>query len=72
VPRGITGQGESEGKHRPVRPREERASGEAVLRAGGVGLVLVNDEASRNELIADAHVLPAVQVYLNSTKVTNL
>ncbi|KAF0913837.1 hypothetical protein E2562_024922 [Oryza meyeriana var. granulata] len=52
--------------------------GEAVRRAGGVGLVLANDEATGNEMIADAHVLPATHVtcsdgvallaYLNSTR----
>ena len=52
--------------------------GEAVRRAGGVGLVLANDEASGNEMIADAHVLPATHItytdgrallaYLNSTR----
>lgn len=34
--------------------------GLAVRDAGGVGMVLVNDEASGESLIADAHVLPAV------------
>ncbi|KAB8111014.1 hypothetical protein EE612_048543 [Oryza sativa] len=52
--------------------------GEAVRRAGGAGLVLANDEATGNEMIADAHVLPATHVtysdgvallaYLNSTR----
>ncbi|KAL5205752.1 hypothetical protein ABZP36_033961 [Zizania latifolia] len=52
--------------------------GEAVRRAGGVGLVLANDEATGNEMIADAHVLPATHItysdgaalldYLNATR----
>jgi hypothetical protein len=52
--------------------------GEAVHRAGGAGMVLANDEASGNEMIADAHVLPATHItytdgvkllaYLNSTR----
>lgn len=52
--------------------------GEAVLRAGGVALVLANDESTGDELVADAHVLPATHItysdgaalfsYLNSTK----
>lgn len=52
--------------------------GEAVSRAGGVGLVLANDEATGNEMIADAHVLPATHItysdgvallaYMNSTR----
>ncbi|KAG2635714.1 hypothetical protein PVAP13_2NG382103 [Panicum virgatum] len=51
--------------------------GEAVRRARGAGLVLANDEASGNEMTADAHVLPATHItytdgrallaYLNST-----
>ncbi|KAL6656210.1 hypothetical protein ACP70R_007036 [Stipagrostis hirtigluma subsp. patula] len=36
--------------------------GVAVRQAGGVGLVLANDEASGNEMIADAHVLPATHI----------
>ncbi|KAM0833891.1 hypothetical protein ACQ4PT_063982 [Festuca glaucescens] len=36
--------------------------GETVHRAGGVGLVLANDEATGNEMIADAHVLPATHI----------
>ncbi|KAL6844804.1 hypothetical protein ACP4OV_025463 [Aristida adscensionis] len=36
--------------------------GEAVRRAGGVGLVLANDEASGDETVADAHVLPATHI----------
>ncbi|XP_044949558.1 subtilisin-like protease SBT5.3 [Hordeum vulgare subsp. vulgare] len=52
--------------------------GEEVHRAGGVGLVLANDEATGNEMIADAHVLPATHItysdgvallaYMNSTR----
>ncbi|PUZ71199.1 hypothetical protein GQ55_2G295300 [Panicum hallii var. hallii] len=62
-----------------IRGKNARVEkGEAVRRAGGVGLVLVNDEASGNEMIADAHVLPAAHItysdgvallaYLNSTR----
>ncbi|KAH7674294.1 Tripeptidyl-peptidase II protein [Dioscorea alata] len=52
--------------------------GEAVREAGGVGMVLANAESDGNEIIADAHVLPATHIsysdgltlysYLNSTK----
>ncbi|XP_062088491.1 subtilisin-like protease SBT5.4 [Humulus lupulus] len=51
--------------------------GQQVALAGGVGLILCNDNLSGNELIADAHFLPASQVtykdgesvfaYINST-----
>ncbi|XP_062193151.1 subtilisin-like protease SBT5.4 isoform X2 [Phragmites australis] len=62
-----------------IRGKNARVEkGEAVRRAGGVGLVLANDEASGNEVIADAHVLPATHVtysdgvtlsaYLNSNR----
>ncbi|CAL4970776.1 unnamed protein product [Urochloa decumbens] len=54
------------------------AKGEAVKQASGVGMVLANDVSTGNEIIADAHVLPATQIkykdglllysYLNSTK----
>ncbi|XP_072977292.1 subtilisin-like protease SBT5.3 [Typha angustifolia] len=54
------------------------AKGEVVHQAGGLGMVLANDEATGNEIIADAHVLPATHIsysdglallsYLNSTK----
>uniref|UniRef100_A0A0D9WS09 Subtilisin-like protease fibronectin type-III domain-containing protein n=1 Tax=Leersia perrieri TaxID=77586 RepID=A0A0D9WS09_9ORYZ len=57
-------------------PRVEK--GEALSRAGGVGMILVNDEASGHEVIADAHLIPAVHIshadgvallaYINSTK----
>jgi hypothetical protein len=57
-------------------PRVEK--GEEVSRAGGAAMILVNDEASGNDVIADAHVLPAVHInhadghallaYINSTK----
>ncbi|MFT4286756.1 S8 family serine peptidase [Nocardioides sp.] len=36
--------------------------GQAVLDAGGAGMILVNDEASGDSLNADAHVLPAVHL----------
>lgn len=52
--------------------------GEIASLAGAVGMVLVNDEQSGDELIADPHVLPATHLtyndgkrvydYLNSTK----
>ncbi|CAL5073736.1 unnamed protein product [Urochloa decumbens] len=62
-----------------IRGKNARVEkGEAVRQAGGVGLVLANDEASGNEVIADAHVLPATHItyndgiallaYLNSTR----
>jgi hypothetical protein len=38
------------------------AKGEAVKQAGGVGMVLANDASTGNEIIADAHVLPATQI----------
>jgi hypothetical protein len=54
------------------------AKGEAVRQAGGVGMVLANDKSTGNEIIADAHVLPATHIkysdgqilyaYLKSTK----
>ncbi|KAF2323871.1 hypothetical protein GH714_002769 [Hevea brasiliensis] len=53
--------------------------GEEALLAGAVGMILANDEFSGNELIADAHVLPAAHVnftdgqaaiaYINSTRI---
>ena len=62
-----------------IRGKNARVEkGQEVRRAGGVGLVLVNDEASGNEMIADAHVLPATHItysdgialldYLNSSR----
>ncbi|CAI9755080.1 unnamed protein product [Fraxinus pennsylvanica] len=52
--------------------------GEQALVAGAVGMILCNDEASGNELMADPHVLPATQInytdglavfaYVKSTK----
>ncbi|EOA14961.1 hypothetical protein CARUB_v10028308mg [Capsella rubella] len=52
--------------------------GQQVAAAGGLGMILCNDKASGNEIISDAHVLPASQIdykdgeavfaYLNSTK----
>lgn len=52
--------------------------GEQVKLAGGAGMVIVNTEKEGEELIADAHVLPAILVearaansikmYINSTK----
>ncbi|CAN6167380.1 unnamed protein product [Urochloa humidicola] len=62
-----------------IRGKNARVEkGEAVRQAGGVGLVLANDEASGNEVIADAHVVPATHItyadgvallaYMNSTR----
>ncbi|KAJ8619975.1 hypothetical protein MRB53_028504 [Persea americana] len=62
-----------------VRGKNERVGkGYVVLKAGGVGMVLVNDEKSGNEVEADAHVLPSTHVtaadglsvlsYIHSTK----
>ncbi|KAJ4976045.1 hypothetical protein NE237_001151 [Protea cynaroides] len=52
--------------------------GEEAFLAGAVGMILANDKLSGNDLIADAHVLPAshisykdglaVYAYINSTK----
>lgn len=52
--------------------------GDVVRRAGGIGMILANDESTGNEIIADAHVLPATHISyadgvallskLNSTK----
>lgn len=52
--------------------------GQQAAAAGAVGMILCNDKASGNEIISDAHVLPASQIdykdglavfsYLNSTK----
>ncbi|KAJ3707949.1 hypothetical protein LUZ61_011654 [Rhynchospora tenuis] len=38
------------------------AKGEAVLQAGGIGMVLINSNITGNEIIADAHVLPATHI----------
>lgn len=61
---------------RGINARAEK--GQEVLEAGGVGMVLANDGDSGDEIIADAHVLPATHItysdglkvfsYLNSTK----
>ncbi|CAD6247665.1 unnamed protein product [Miscanthus lutarioriparius] len=61
---------------RGINPRV--AKGEAVKQAGGFGMVLANDVTTGNEIIADAHVLPATHIkyrdglllynYINSTK----
>ncbi|GFP88250.1 subtilisin-like protease sbt5.4, partial [Phtheirospermum japonicum] len=52
--------------------------GEQAALAGAIGMVLVNDRATGNEIIADAHVLPASHInykdglallsYINSTR----
>lgn len=52
--------------------------GQQVALAGGVGMVLANDQGTANEIIADPHVLPASHInyrdgvlvftYINSTK----
>ena len=41
-------------------PRIEK--GETVRRAGGVGMVLINDEDWGSTVAADAHVLPALHI----------
>ncbi|KAJ4747969.1 Subtilisin-like protease [Rhynchospora pubera] len=38
------------------------AKGEAVLQAGGVSMILINSNITGNEIIADAHVLPATHI----------
>ncbi|CAM0951905.1 unnamed protein product [Alopecurus aequalis] len=55
--------------------------GETVHRSGGAAMVLANDEASGDEVIADAHVLPATHItfseglallaYINSTRLAS-
>ncbi|XP_074303550.1 subtilisin-like protease SBT5.3 [Silene latifolia] len=45
---------------RGVNARVEK--GEVVALAGGVGMILANDDASGNEIIADPHVLPASHI----------
>ncbi|CAA7032159.1 unnamed protein product [Microthlaspi erraticum] len=54
------------------------AKGQEAAIAGAVGMILCNDKSSGNEIISDAHILPASQIgykdgeavfsYLNSTK----
>ena len=62
-----------------IRGKNARVEkGETVHHAGGVGLVLANDVDTGNEMIADAHVLPATHItysdgvalltYMNSTR----
>lgn len=61
---------------RGITARVEK--GEVVLKAGGIGMVLANDVDNGNEIMADAHLLPATHItysdglilfsYLNSTK----
>ncbi|XP_058114774.1 subtilisin-like protease SBT5.3 [Magnolia sinica] len=61
---------------RGINARVEK--GEAVREAGGVGMILANDEESGNEILSDAHFLPATHItytdgyqvysYINSTK----
>lgn len=36
--------------------------GGTVLAAGGIAMVLANDEASGDEVMADAHLLPATHI----------
>lgn len=65
---------------RGINPRVEK--GEAVHLAGGAGMVLANDKSAGDEIIADAHVLPATHIsysdgvylftYLNSTKYVHI
>ncbi|KAK3133626.1 hypothetical protein QOZ80_6AG0538980 [Eleusine coracana subsp. coracana] len=48
-----------------IRGKNARVEkGQEVRRAGGVGLVLVNDEASGNEMIADAHLSWSASGYI--------
>lgn len=61
---------------RGVNARVEK--GEAVRKAGGIGMILGNDPTTGNDLTADAHVLPATHItasagaavlsYISSTK----
>ncbi|KAL5972353.1 hypothetical protein ACLOJK_041607 [Asimina triloba] len=61
---------------RGINARVEK--GEAVRLAGGAGMILANDLSSGNEILADAHVLPATHIsasdglalfsYINSTR----
>nr|GLL17369.1 subtilisin-like protease SBT5.4 [Ipomoea trifida] len=48
---------------RGISARVEK--GHVAATAGAVGMILCNDEASANEIIADAHVLPATQITYN-------
>nr|CAD1831454.1 unnamed protein product [Ananas comosus var. bracteatus] len=52
---------------RGINARVEK--GEAVLEAGGAGMVLANDVTTGNEIIADAHVLPATHITYSDGKV---
>nr|CAD1840182.1 unnamed protein product [Ananas comosus var. bracteatus] len=63
-PRRDAGAGEGGGEAGAVRPRRERAGAEGRRRAGrGRGrMVLANTAASGEELVADAHLLPATGV----------
>ncbi|KAL6496462.1 hypothetical protein OROGR_029720 [Orobanche gracilis] len=45
---------------RGVSPRVEK--GLVVMKAGGVGMILLNTEESGDEMVADSHLLPAVLV----------
>lgn len=64
---------------RGINPRVEK--GLEASHAGAVGFILVNDENSGNELVADPHVIPASQIgfndglsllsYVNKTKCAN-
>ncbi|KAL6013160.1 hypothetical protein ACLOJK_003652 [Asimina triloba] len=45
---------------RGINPRVQK--GYAVKEAGGFGMILANTEANREELVADAHLLPAAGV----------
>nr|GMC55496.1 subtilisin-like protease SBT5.4 [Ipomoea batatas] len=48
---------------RGISARVEK--GHVAATAGAIGMILCNDEASANEIIADAHVLPATQITYN-------
>jgi hypothetical protein len=43
-------------------PNRRIEKGETVRRAGGVGMVLINDEEGGTTVIADPHVLPALHI----------
>ncbi|RAL37908.1 hypothetical protein DM860_000602 [Cuscuta australis] len=52
---------------RGVNARVEK--GQVAAAAGAAGMILCNDEASANDVIADAHLLPATQItYLDGLK----
>lgn len=53
---------------RGIKARVEK--GQAVLQAGGAGMVLANDQTTGDDIIAEAHVLPATHIsYSDGVKV---